>query len=104
MGQPHLKRGLSKSTTNKVINFNFTKDDISFDKLLKIREEVEAQDAVEYFSIKELSDILKSGIRRIESFCKDNNMVVSLQYYKKFHRLSNVITFADAEYVIKNFK
>jgi hypothetical protein len=104
MGQSYAKRGLSKSATNKVVNFNFLEEDVSFDRLKKLREDVEAQDIVEYFSIKELSDILKSGIRRIESFCKDNNMVVSLQYYKKFHRLSNVITFADAEYVIKNFK
>lgn len=104
MGQSHVKRGFSEGTTNKVVNFNFEKDDIAFDKLQKIREEIEAQDAVEYFSIKELSDILKSGIKRIESFCKKNNIVVSLKYYQKFRRQANVVKFSDAEFVIKNFK
>jgi len=104
MGQPHLKRGLSKSTTNKIINFNFTKDDVSFDKLRKIREDIEAKDSIEYFSIKELSDILKAGMKRVECFCKKNNIDVFLKYYKKSHRQSNVITIKEAEFVIKNFK
>lgn len=103
MGQSYAKRGFSEGTTNKVVNFNFTKDEISFDRLKKLREDAELKEDSDYFPIKELAVILHACIKRVETFCQKNDIKIYLMYVKKFHRQSNVIALADAEFVINNF-
>ena len=104
MGQPHLKREFSKSSSDKVVNFNFSQEDISFDKLKKIREEIELKENKQVISLAEIAAILKVRARRVEGFCFKNNIKFQLRYYDKTRRFTNIFDYEDAEFIIKNFK
>jgi hypothetical protein len=104
MGQPHTKQKLFKSSSNANVTFRFTEDAITFDKLKKIRSDTEAKNAIRYFTILQIAEILQvDDTRRILRFCKKQNITTFLKYYEQLKRQVQVVTIEDAEYIIRNF-